>query len=71
MILRATEALGEKGSVVATDGSSNAYLMSLKETVVLGDAIGALTAAGIRVHACRQERPEIEGAFLSLTEERG
>jgi ABC-2 type transport system ATP-binding protein len=67
---QATAALGEMGSVVASDETSDSYLMSLRDTVVLGDAISALTRAGVEVHACRQERPEIEGAFLSLTEER-
>jgi hypothetical protein len=34
---------------------------------VLGDAISALTAVGIRVLACREDRSGIESAFLNLT----
>jgi hypothetical protein len=34
---------------------------------VLGDALGALIAARFEVLACRQERSEIEDAFVALT----
>lgn len=51
----------------ARDGFS---LLSLRRDAVLGDAIGALAAAGIPVFACREARPEIEEAFLTLVQER-
>jgi ABC-type multidrug transport system ATPase subunit len=44
-------------------------IMTLDENAVLGDAIAALSVAGIRIHACRQERAEVEDAFLALTED--
>jgi hypothetical protein len=36
---------------------------------VLGDVVAALAAASVQVLACRQERSEIEEAFLALTGE--
>ena len=39
--------------------------------IPLGAAIAALADGGIDVLACRQERSEIEEAFLALTGERG
>jgi ABC-type multidrug transport system ATPase subunit len=50
-------------------GASRYYVLALQEDVVLGDALFALTASGVKVHACREERPEIEEAFLTLTED--
>jgi hypothetical protein len=35
--------------------------------VVLGDALAALALGGVQVLACREERSEIEEAFLALT----
>jgi hypothetical protein len=40
--------------------------MTLQDGVVLGDALAALAAADIKVLACREERSEIEEAFLSF-----
>ena len=39
--------------------------------VVLGDALASVTEAGVDVVACREERSEIEEAFLSLTGRQG
>jgi hypothetical protein len=44
-------------------------VLVLAEGAVLGDAVAALSAARIQVLACRQERSEIEEAFLALTED--
>ena len=52
----------------ADESASNHYLLALEEDVVLGDALAALTRADIDVLTCREERSEIEEAFLSLTE---
>jgi hypothetical protein len=38
---------------------------------VLGDAVAALAGASFQVLGCRQERSEIEEAFLALTRELG
>lgn len=43
------------------------FRLALTEDVVLGDAVAALTAGGIQVLACREERSELEEAFLTLT----
>jgi ABC-type multidrug transport system ATPase subunit len=61
-------ALGGLGSIrAAGDGFGEHYLLSLADGTVLGDALAALTEADISVLACREERSEIEEAFLSLT----
>ncbi len=36
--------------------------------VLLGDVMAALAAARFQVLSCQEERPEIEEAFLRLTE---
>jgi ABC-type multidrug transport system ATPase subunit len=46
-------------------------LLELADGAVLGDAISTLTAAGIRVLACREDRSGIETAFLNLTKKTG
>jgi ABC-2 type transport system ATP-binding protein len=43
------------------------YVLALANGVVLGKAIEALAQAGVDVLACREERPELEDAFLLLT----
>lgn len=43
------------------------YLLALPRNMGLGQAISTLDDAGFRVVACRQERSEIEEAFLALT----
>jgi ABC-2 type transport system ATP-binding protein len=45
------------------------FVLSLRDGVVLGDALAALTASGVQVLACRDERSGLEEAFLHLTAE--
>jgi ABC-2 type transport system ATP-binding protein len=45
------------------------YRLALADGVVLGDALAALALGGFPVLACREERSEIEEAFLALTED--
>jgi ABC-2 type transport system ATP-binding protein len=68
-LLRLTStALGPLGSVAPLPGeSSGHYLLALAGDVVVGEAITALSAAKVEVLTCREERPEIEDAFLTLT----
>jgi ABC-2 type transport system ATP-binding protein len=54
---------------IAAAGDAEHYRLALAETVVLGDALASLTRAGVEVLACREERSEIEEAFLALTQE--
>jgi len=62
------QVLDGRGSIEPLDASrAEHYLLSLADGVVLGDAIAALTLAGVQVLACREERSEIEEAFLTLT----
>jgi ABC-2 type transport system ATP-binding protein len=61
-------ALGPLGSVAPLPGeSSRHYVLSLAGEVVVGEAITALSMAQVQVLTCREERPEIEDAFLTLT----
>jgi ABC-2 type transport system ATP-binding protein len=54
--------------VVFGEPQSEHYLLTLGDDVVLGRAVAALTAAGVDVLACREERSELEEAFLWLAE---
>ena len=42
-------------------------MLTLAEGAVLGNALTALTSAGLQILACREERSELEEAFLNLT----
>jgi ABC-2 type transport system ATP-binding protein len=48
------------------DDASEHYVLALEEHAVLGDALARLTGAQISVLTCREERSEIEEAFLKL-----
>jgi hypothetical protein len=50
-------------------GDEDHIVVALPPDGVLGDVISTIAAAGIRVLACREERSEIEQAFLRLTSE--
>ena len=50
--------------------SAEHFLLALEDDAVLGDALAALTAAGLRILSCREERSNVEEAFLRLTEAR-
>ena len=64
---RVEAALGARGAITSPAGvTSGHYAMTLQDGVVLGDALAALAAADIKVLACREERSEIEEAFLSF-----
>jgi ABC-type multidrug transport system ATPase subunit len=61
-------ALTEMATFVRIGGEdSEHYLLSLADGFVLGDALAALVAAGVEVLSCREERSELEEAFLRLT----
>lgn len=61
-------ALGGLGMISAPlDEDSEHHLLELADGAILGDAVAALAAARYQVLACRQERSEIEEAFLTLT----
>ncbi|HSL11293.1 MAG TPA: ABC transporter ATP-binding protein [Actinomycetota bacterium] len=50
-------------------GEEEHVVVALPPDGVLGDVIAKIAGAGIRVLACREERSEIEQAFLRLTAE--
>jgi ABC-2 type transport system ATP-binding protein len=52
---------------VDQDGSGH-YVLSLEDGAVLGDVLGTLATAGVKVLSCREERSTVEEAFLRLTE---
>ena len=64
--------LGERASVAPGAGEDGEHFrLEPVDGVPLGAAIAALADGGIDVLACRQERSEIEEAFLALTGDRG
>jgi ABC-2 type transport system ATP-binding protein len=64
----ASSALGGLGTIAArSTGTLDNFVMSLDEGVTVGQAVSSLTASGILVLGCWQERSEIEDAFLHLT----
>ncbi len=65
---RAVAALGRRGVLAPRgDPAAGHYLLSLHHGVELGEAFEALLGAGVRILGCREERSEIEEAFLQLT----
>jgi ABC-2 type transport system ATP-binding protein len=61
-------ALDGRGTLVALGADDDAHAgLVLAGTATLGEAVVALTDAGIEVLACREERSEVEAAFLALT----
>lgn len=60
-------AVGAGGTIGAlADGDPNDFLLHLEEEAVLGEVLAALTAEGVDVLGCREERSEIENAYLNL-----
>jgi hypothetical protein len=60
-------ALGDHGTLDALEPGH--FALALSDGIDLGTAVAALCNAPVRVLACRQERSEIEDAFLSLVAE--
>jgi ABC-2 type transport system ATP-binding protein len=55
---------------MSPNGAPGHYVLALHDGIVLGHALALLTGAGVDVLACREERSEVEEAFLNLTKER-
>jgi ABC-2 type transport system ATP-binding protein len=65
----ARSALGPVAAIsLLDDAEGEHFLMTLADGSTLGQAIARLQEAGIDLIACREERSEIEKAFLLLTE---
>lgn len=64
---RLASALGKAASLAPMGRGSEHYVLALDDGVVLGDALALLASADIQVLSCREERSEIEEAFLLLT----
>jgi len=63
----ARDVVRSMGVVDPLSGEDREHLvLSLREGVILGDALAALTASGVQVLACRDERSGLEEAFLRL-----
>jgi len=61
------DAVRGRATIAATaDGDPEDFLLQLAEDAVLGDVLASLTAADVQVVACREERSEIENAYLNL-----
>jgi ABC-2 type transport system ATP-binding protein len=64
-------ALGATGRLEPAGGAdTDDVVLVLERGAPLGGAIAALHAAGAEVQSCRDERPPVERAFLTLTGER-
>jgi ABC-2 type transport system ATP-binding protein len=55
---------------MSPNGAPGHFILSLRDGIVLGRALALLTASGLDILACREERSEVEEAFLNLTQER-
>jgi ABC-2 type transport system ATP-binding protein len=65
------DAVAGGGTIVAADdGDPEDFLLHLAHEAILGDVLAALTAGGVDVLGCREERSEIENAYLNLASER-
>jgi ABC-2 type transport system ATP-binding protein len=64
-------ALAGIARIAPLDAADGTHLLVLNEHTNLGEAIGGLLHAGATVLACRQERPEVEDAFLELVGAQG
>ncbi len=61
------DAIGRRATIAAVEeGDAEHYLLHLAADAVLGDVLASLTAADVDVVACREERSEIESAYLNL-----
>jgi ABC-2 type transport system ATP-binding protein len=60
------DGLAGLGTIGQTSDATH-YVMSLEDGAVLGDALAAIRAAGFQLLSCRDERSEVEEAFLTLT----
>jgi ABC-2 type transport system ATP-binding protein len=70
MMGRVSDLLGTTASVLPAGGEGGEgehLLLVLEGDAILGDVIATLANDGIRVLACREERSDIEQAFLRLT----
>ena len=62
------QALDGLGSITATaDGGHDHHLLALRDDALLGDALARIRDAGYELLGCRDERSEVEEAFLTLT----
>jgi ABC-2 type transport system ATP-binding protein len=63
------DALSGVAKLVPADiNSSEHFLLVLNDDVVLGHALDIVSMAGLQVLSCREERSNVEEAFLRLTE---
>ena len=62
---------GQTRIVLAGDGDSEHFLLTLSRHTLLGSAFVALASARIDVVACREDRSDIEEAFVALTGDGG
>jgi ABC-2 type transport system ATP-binding protein len=64
--------IGGGATIAAVDeGDPEDFLLHLAEDAVLGEVLAALTAGGVDVLGCREERSEIENAYLNLAGSEG
>jgi ABC-2 type transport system ATP-binding protein len=68
LLSSARAGLGDRATLHRGDRASDEhFLLSLSDRTSLGEAITALVESGIEVIACRENRAEVEEAFLRLS----
>jgi ABC-2 type transport system ATP-binding protein len=70
LIAELQAALGPLGALAPDQsGDGEHYVLTITDNATLGEAISAINAANFQVLSCYETRPEIEQAFILLTEE--
>jgi ABC-2 type transport system ATP-binding protein len=67
LLLKAQRALGRRALITSSQDSSQHFVLTLRDSVLLGTALDSLIKAGVEIVGCREKRSEIEEAFLALT----
>jgi ABC-2 type transport system ATP-binding protein len=70
-VRRGSEALVGLGSLSPREQEPGALVLSLRDGVVLGDALGRLVETGLCIESIREERSAVEEVFLQLTADEG
>jgi len=64
---RAAAALGDRGKLARVGADREHFRLDLDEHAVLGEVLADLSATGVVVLDCAQQRSELEESFLRLT----
>jgi ABC-type multidrug transport system ATPase subunit len=68
VVERLQAVLGGAATIETSAGHDHHFVLSLKGSATLGDALGLVLASGVEVIGCSEARSGIEAGFLRLTE---